>query len=1181
MRMLKTIAFGSAIGLALALMGMLVLIGWVFQIAPLVQVREHLTAMVANTAICFVLLGLALAMTDSARARLSQTVLGATVVFISLAVLLENISAMSIGVDWKPLHAWIKDGNHNPGRMASNTALAFLCAGVVALLLPRVDSKFKGIVAQVCTFIVLLLGLTGLVGHALQLSLLFSWLSSTQMALHTAIGLILLGLGLWGAWRNEQWYSSNRYFGDDEKIGFVSVASLVVVAITSGIAGFAGQKAGLEHALSDRLPSEFRNKATIFNAAIDRSFSEARSIAGRPNLLRLTAELASDPNNSAMRSDLDRIGQSAIASGISGFRIVGLNTQELVSAGTFANGDKIAFTLNAPFRALLIWDAQFFARVAIPLMGPSGEIGTLHVEQPLPLITRLMMDKDGLGRTGSLAMCFTIQSSPQQLKCFPHYRNPNVYEALKVSANGSSTPMALAVEGKLGMFQGLDFKGKSVIAVHGPFTDNGLGFIIKQDAEELLAPIRDQILWTGPLLLILVISGGLLLRFQIAPLTSRLIASERAASERELKIQTLVQSVGEGIITFSSDGVVETFNGEAASIFGYEPSEIVGKKIDMLMPEAFPRTQAVGTNSCLAGGAPSVAGKGRVQLQGLHQSGRIFPLELTVNAIVTREGTLFVGVVRDTTEQTRARRELENAMEAAQKAASARSIFVANMSHELRTPMNAVLGISELLSRSALTANQRRDLGMIRSAGQSLLAIINNILDFSKIEAGKVELSRERFNLDEVLRNLAAIMSMNAADSNIELAIGVDLDVPRELIGDAQRLEQVLVNLSANAIKFTEQGEVSVRVALEHRIGDQAQLHFSVNDTGVGISEEQQSRLFSPFSQADSSTTRRYGGTGLGLTISKGLVELLGGAIMMKSAIGEGSTFSFSIPVQVAKGPSVSVRKFKPLKILLIDDNATSRSCLSDTIRSWQWDVEAVSSGPEALQRLEACKTDGLQYDVVLADWQMPGMDGIATMTAIRTLFDGAAMPIVILVTAYGRGCLPNDMGSVAPEAMLIKPVTASSLFDTMQEVLAVRGNVLSSSDTIEAADIRIAARVLLVEDNLINQFVARSFLEHAGATVHIAENGQEAIDCLRGAREFDVILMDIQMPVMDGFEATKVIRSELKLATPIIAMTAGVMQEEQEQCLAAGMDAFVGKPIDVTQMLMKIRALIQPDLNP
>ncbi len=1162
------------IGVALTGIAGLVLTGWALKIPLLVRVREDFTGMVANTAFCFLLLGLSLCWSRTGRASVLRNMAGAIVVVLSSGVLVESIFSISLGLDWPQWHAWLKDQNPHPGRMAPNTALAFLCAGIVTLLSPRVDSKANAVVIQVLTFLVMLLGLTGFVGYTLQLNLLYSWASLTQMALHTAVGIILLGFGLWCRWRTEHWYTSRQFFRDDEKIGIVSVVSLVVIAMAAGIAGFAGQKSGLEKALAERLPSELRHQTIIFNAALDRSFADANSIARRPNLLRLTAELAKQPDNPALRQALDSIAQSALASGSTAVSVIGVHNEVLSKQGHFVDPNKIAFAFNAPFDASLVWDGQFFAKIALPLQGPAGRIGTLHVEQPLPLINAFMMEKGGLGRTGESGMCFTHPRFQDQLSCFPQHRNPKVYIASKINAHGAPTPMALAVEGKSGMFQGLDYRGRNVIAVHGPVSANGLGMVIKQDTEELLTPIREQVLWTGPLLLTLVISGVLLLRSQIAPLTSRLMVSERAASEREERIQTLLQSVDEGIITMTSDGTVETFNTAASRIFAYEPAEVVGQRIEMLMPVPFRSAHAAGMRRYLAGGDPAVIGKGRVQLQGLRKGGEIFPLELTLSAIKTGGERLFIGIVRDIAEQIRARHDLEMAMEAAQKAASARSVFVANMSHELRTPMNAVLGISELLARSELSPEQRRDVGMIRSAGQSLLAIINNILDFSKIDAGKVELSPAPFHLDQVLRNLASIMSLNAAEKNIELAIGVDLDVPKALIGDAHRLEQVLVNLIANAIKFTDQGEVSVRVSVKERADPQVTLQFRVSDTGIGISVEQQARLFSPFSQADSSTTRRYGGTGLGLTISKGLVELLGGQITMESQVGRGSAFHFDIPLQVRGHNDTCAAKLAGLKILLVDDNATSLKCVSDTIRSWQWEVDEVSSGVEALRKIGECHAAGAPYDVILADWQMPGMDGIATMKAMRNMFKRAVMPIVIMVTAYGRQRVVTEIEHDAPEALLIKPVTASSLFDTVQEVLAVRGVITLPAAAEEEISIRVDARILLVEDNLINQFIAKSFLEHAGATVEIACNGQEAVDRLRDGAHFDVILMDVQMPVMDGFAATRLIRNELKLTTPVIAMTAGVMEEERESCSAAGMDAFVGKPIDVAHMLTIVNTL-------
>lgn len=1171
--MIKASHFGRVIGLALALMGSCVLLGWLLRIPVLIQFWDNTMGMVVNSAACFVLLGLALALPVSARTTRLKTIFAAAVIVVGLGAMLETLFSASFGIDWTETHAWLMDKNPNPGRMSLNTAFAFLCAGMVTILLPRIDSKFKAILVQVLTFAIMLLGLTGFVGTTLQLNLLYSSVSTTQMAFHTSLGMTLLGLGLWSAWRKESWYSSDRFFADDEKIVFVSSASLIVIALTAGIAGFAGQQAGLEKALTDRLPSEFRSQTTIFHAALDRSLAEANSIARRPNLLRLTGLIPGQPADPALRAELDRIVRSAIDAGASAIRIVGLNHDELSRQGKFVDPSRISFTFKLPFHAALIWDEAFYLDISIPLRDAGKEIGLLHIQQPLTLLTRQMTQQDGLGSTGEMGLCF---STPGQsaITCFPQYRNPAIYTVSKTSVNGALTPAALALEGKSGIFRGLDYHGNNVIAVHGPLSD-GLALVIKQDTKELLTPIREQILLTGPLLLILVICGTLLLRSQIAPLTSRLMVSERAASDRERRIKALLHSVGEGIMTFNADGVVESFNGAATLIFGHAPEEVIGRKLEMLLP-----VQPDGRSADVHGAeapafGPAAAGKGRVELQGRHRNGAIFQLELTVNAFNSGGERLFVGIVRDVSAQKLAQHRLEEAMEAATRAASAKSIFVANMSHELRTPMNAVLGVAELLSRSPLTRGQRRDLDMIKSAGLSLLGIINNILDFSKIEVGKVELSPSRFNLDEVLRNLASIMSINAAAKNIDLAIGVDLDVPRELYGDAQRLEQVLVNITANAIKFTEQGEVTVRIALAGQDGAQVLLRYSVSDTGAGISEEQQGRLFSPFVQADSSTTRRYGGTGLGLTISKGLVELMGGTISMKSALGEGSTFSVDIPMERAAA-AAPYRQCGRLRILLIDDNASSLRCLSDTIRSWDWEVDAVASGREGLKRLELSRESGQNYHVVLADWQMPEMDGLATMVAIRDLFGDATMPIVILITAFGRDRIANDIEMRQPEGMLSKPVTASSLFDTVQEVLAARGDMPAAQELQAPGPLRIEARVLLVEDNAINQFVARSFLEHAGATVEIAENGQVALERLRGPDQFDIVLMDVQMPVMDGFTATRIIRDELHLSIPIIAMTAGVMQAEQDACLAAGMDGFVGKPIDADFMLAKIAELTQ-----
>ncbi|MDE2441957.1 MAG: response regulator, partial [Betaproteobacteria bacterium] len=599
------------------------------------------------------------------------------------------------------------------------------------------------------------------------------------------------------------------------------------------------------------------------------------------------------------------------------------------------------------------------------------------------------------------------------------------------------------------------------------------------------------------------------------------------------------------------------------AFFGVSRRNFIGKRVLDLdyLPEDARQAYQAEDEQVIANGSRVTR-----ELQLADADGNLRDTLYSVSGFRTPDGQPdgLIGVIVDISALKQAEREADRARAIAESAAAAKADFLANMSHEIRTPMNAIIGMTHLALQTDLTARQKNYLSKVDNAAKSLLGIINDILDLSKIEAGMMHFEHAPFSLDDTLRHLSDMCALKARERGLELLYDIASDVPDQLIGDSLRLGQVLLNLVGNAIKFTEAGEIKVTVKVQARSDDSIELTFEVIDSGIGMTPEQQEKLFSAFTQADTSTTRRYGGTGLGLSICKRIVDLQGGSIGVSSQPGVGSRFTFHLPFGVSTVQEQTQQWIglpSDLRALVVDDSFGACEVFLHMLKMLNITGQAVTNGPAALAQLSS----GNSYGLLIVDWKMPGMDGVELIKQIQQSHPETMMA-TIMATAYDHDELQAALGDNKVGAILSKPATPSTLFDSI--MLALHrdpGNRKVLELPATALSRQFAGRrVLLVEDNEVNRELAEEMLSNIGLRVDTAENGKLAVEKV-GQQAYDLVLMDCHMPVMDGYTATEIIRHLPGLAQlPIVAMTANALSSDREHCLAAGMNDHIPKPIDI-----------------
>lgn len=945
------------------------------------------------------------------------------------------------------------------------------------------------------------------------------------------------------------------------------------------------------------------NLENIISPILERSDIQGYNITNLDGIVISSSrksELGRDHSSDEIRTLLDKIITSERGTIVSlPIHSQGLYFSSIVSMSVIRNkaGDKIAIL---SFR--IDPENDFTEILQLGRMGESGESYAFSREGKM--LSQSRFDKD--------LMKIGLVPSQGRSILTVDIRDPNgnLLEGFQPESLREDLPLTLMADNAINKGNGFDligyndYRGIKVVGYWIWDLENDFGITTEIDAVEAYVSLNaNRKLFfilsgsTGLLIILLTIffiasrresdkSRQILMRqnIELKTIQSELTISEGKSRSAESSIKNIIANLNDGLITINEQGIIQYFSPSAEKIFGYHWKEVRDENVRMLMPNSNRDKHNEYLENYFDTGKKSIIGS-TTDLIAIRKNGEKFPIALSVSETFEGEKRTYTGLIRDITKRIRAEKDLAVAKEQAEHANKAKSDFLANMSHEIRTPMNAIIGLTDLALRTELNPKQQDYLNKVHFSANSLLGILNDILDFSKIEAGKLDIENIPFSLDEVLGNLATVITVKIQEKGLELLFAREPKVQTNLIGDPLRLGQILLNLVNNAVKFTDEGEILLAIDLVNQTENKVTLCFSVEDTGIGMNEEQLSKMFKSFSQADSSTSRKYGGTGLGLAISKQLVELMNGRIWVESELGKGSTYKFEIELTVNQDADIRTKQatsvLKGLNVLVVDDNAHAREILNVYLKAFSFNVTTVITAEDALKKIQQAAP---QFDLILMDYELPGgMNGITATSHIKQKLELTKIPKIILITCHGQSDYSQIEGFKLLDNTLNKPVNSSLLLDVIMEtyghgvVTSLKGSGHSQGIDQKALAVIRGARILLVEDNKINQQVAIELLEHENFIVEVANNGQEALNKLEFG-QYDCILMDIQMPVMDGYTTTRKIRAQEKYnSMPILAMTANVMADDKEKAKQAGMDDHIIKPVNPEEMFKTLLRWIQP----